>query len=63
MYRIISSRASHVVSDIRTLHPTPNRTSKLEDQVSLASHARPTTPNFIVQHQGKSQLHSIYIHN
>jgi hypothetical protein len=41
MYRIISSRAPHLVSNIRTLHPTPNGTSKLLRRVDAPVSARP----------------------
>jgi hypothetical protein len=41
MYRIISSRAPHLVSNIRTLHPFPNGTSKLLRRVDALVSARP----------------------
>jgi hypothetical protein len=41
MYRIISSRAPHLVSNIRTLHPTPNGTSKLLRRLDAPVSARP----------------------
>jgi hypothetical protein len=41
MYRLISSRAPHLVSNVRTLHPTPSGTSKLLRRVDAPVSARP----------------------
>jgi hypothetical protein len=41
MYRNISSRVPHIVSKIRTLHPTPNGTSKLLRRVDAPVSTRP----------------------
>jgi hypothetical protein len=41
MYRIISNRAPHLVSNIRTLHPTPNGTPKLLRRVDALVCTRP----------------------
>jgi hypothetical protein len=40
MYRIISSRAPHLVSNVRTLHPTQNGTSKLLSHIDAPASAR-----------------------
>jgi hypothetical protein len=40
MYRIISNRAPHLVSNIRTLHLTPNGTSKLLRRVDAPASTR-----------------------
>jgi hypothetical protein len=41
MYRVISSRIPHLVSNIRTLHPTVNGTSRLLRHVNASVSARP----------------------
>jgi hypothetical protein len=41
MYRFISSRAPHLVSKTRTLHPTPNGPSNLLRRVDAPASTRP----------------------
>jgi hypothetical protein len=57
MYRIISSRAPHLVSNIRTLRPIPNGPSKLLRRVDAPVSARPY-PDVHRQFLGRAKFSS-----